>query len=217
MSRSVGPSTSAVSRSSWRGRVGSTSSRSTGSGARATASRLRPRRRGGPDALSPYLAYARCRRDVIFPTYSSSTDGSCDARDDGAVREPPHERRRSSLRALLELAPERALGRVGHALMKNGDEGLGGQRAQAVQRLADLRPVGVALAGLDERLPDGVHEQAHERPGDRVGVAAGVIDDVQRGLERDAEGEQRLAGAQQRRAGDLEAAVAEGQDEPELL
>src|SRR3954451_10823548 len=73
-----------------------------------------------------------------------------------------------------KFASERPLAGLRHALVEDGDERFGGQRAQALQGLADLGPVGIWLPGGGEGLPDALPEQAHERSADRVGVVADV-------------------------------------------
>src|SRR5215210_3144095 len=121
------------------------------------------------------------------------------------------------LRPAVELAPERLLRRLRHALLEDRDERLGGERAQLLERHEHGRPVRVGLARLVERLPHPVEEQLDEGVGDAVGVARDALDDVERLVERDPEVDQRLAGPQQRRARDLEATLPQRHHDAELL
>src|SRR3954454_19176958 len=124
---------------------------------------------------------------------------------------------RLALRAAVELAPERLLRRLRHARLEDRHEHLGGQRAQLLERGEHGRPVGLRLPVAVERLPDPVEEELHERGGDAVGLAGDVLDDVERLLQRDAEADQRLARAHERRARDLVAPLPQRHDDPELL
>src|SRR4051794_9243824 len=124
---------------------------------------------------------------------------------------------RLALRAAVELAPERLLRRLRHARLEDRHQHLGGQRAQLLEGGEHGRPVGLRLPVAVERLPDPVEEELHERGGDAVGLAGDVLDDVERLLERNAEADQRLARAHERRARDLVAPLPQRHDDAELL
>ena len=77
-----------------------------------------------------------------------------------------------ALGLVLEHLAERVLELGGHPLLEQRQQRLGGQRAQRVDRLDQLVPALVRLAGLVERLPQLLQEQLREGSRDRLAVAA---------------------------------------------
>ena len=94
---------------------------------------------------------------------------------------------------------------------------VGGERAQALERLAHLGQVVLGTALVLERLPDLLDEEVDEGAGDGVGLLSQLAGDVERRLGRDTQRSQLLAGSAQPRAQLLVVAVADRAHDPQLL
>ena len=90
------------------------------------------------------------------------------------------------------------------------------QRAQPLERVANLRPALLRPASGDERLPDLVQEELHVLVGDALRVLARCGDDVEPGLGVDPEAGELEPRAAEPRAALLVAVVAELAQQPEL-
>src|SRR5439155_20436991 len=114
-----------------------------------------------------------------------------------------------------ELAAEGALDRVAHRELEHGEHCVGRERPQPLERVADLRPALLGAPGFLERLPDLIEEELDEDARGAVGVAAQLLDDVQRARRRDPEPSELGAGAPEARADLLVVAVPERPQEAE--
>jgi pimeloyl-ACP methyl ester carboxylesterase len=117
----------------------------------------------------------------------------------------------------LELPAESLLHRLGHRQAEHSQQRLARKRPQTLEGGEHIRPLILGLPRLDERVPDLLQEELDELPRDAVRVAAQLLGDRERDLDRDAELRQLDS-----RVGDpgtelLEAPVAEGAQEADPL
>ena len=156
-------------------------------------------------------------------TTTSASAATARARVDSPIRRHPSRDTRSARRQSLLLPccsstfPNASSTSAAIVCLKTASSDLGGDRPQALDRLGDLGPALVGLAGVVERLPELVEEQLHERCDADWALRLTARSRSARRRAVMPARDDLLGRAQQRRARGLEAPVAERDEEAELL